>query len=232
MCIRGAFISTILAGVFYLIILFAYKLMGKREISQLGIFDVVINLIIADVAATGIVEEKYWLDSLGGLAVLVMLQILVAKLQLRFPTLRKRMDGESSLIIANGQIDYDELKKIRIQLDELMMLLRQSQVSSVEVVQYALIEANGKLSVYTIDNPTKVFPLPLIISSQIKTQAIDALKITEDWVLEELTKNEAPDLKLIKYMFYEGNDFIIHTKTDIVRITVTPPKTLKEVHLY
>ena len=206
--------------------------MGKREISQLGIFDLVINLIIADVAATGIVEENYWLDSLGGLAVLVILQILVAKLQLKYPTLRKRMDGESSLIITNGEINYDELTKIRIQLDELMMLLRQAQVSSVEVVQYALIEANGKLSIYTTDNPTKVFPLPLIISSQIKTQAILALGITEDWVLEELIKSGAPDLKSIKYMFYEGNMFIIHTKTDIVKFSVNPPKALKEVHLY
>jgi len=220
---HGAFISVILAGVFYIIILLAYKLMGKRELCQLGIFDFVINLIIADVAATGIVEEKFWLDSLGGLAVLVFLQIMMAKIQIKYPTVRKKVDGEPSLIIKNGQIDYEELKRIRIQLDELMMILRQDKISSVSEVQYGLIEANGKLSIYTTKEPTKIFPLPLIISSQIKTQAMTALGITEEWLLKELSNNECPDLDYIKYLFYEEEELIIHTKEEVFRIKVNSP---------
>ena len=60
--------------------------MGKREVNQLSTVDVVINILIANVAAGGIVEEQYWLDALGGVLVIVALQIIMAKIQINHPT--------------------------------------------------------------------------------------------------------------------------------------------------
>lgn len=59
-------LSILLAGLFYVVLLVCFKIMGKREVNQLSTVDIVINILIANVVAGGIVEEEYWLDALGG----------------------------------------------------------------------------------------------------------------------------------------------------------------------
>jgi len=222
MDVSGILISVGLAAVFYIIILLCYKLMGSREISQLSIFDFVVNLVIADVAATGIVQEEYWADSLGGLLVLVLLQILVAKTQVKFPKVRGKLDGEPSLIIKNGRVDYEELTRIRIQLDELILLLRQHNVASIDEVQYAVLENNGKMSVFEKKLPTKIFPLPLIVSGEIKLQALKSLGRDKEWLLKEIDQQQLPKVEEIKYLFYEKDKLTLHTKTNMHKVKINP----------
>ncbi|MCL1990970.1 MAG: DUF421 domain-containing protein [Defluviitaleaceae bacterium] len=212
--------SVLLAIFFYLAIVISYKLMGKREISELSIFDFVMNLIIADVVATGIVEEEFWLDSFTGLIALVLLQIVMAKLQLKKPKLRKYINGESSMIIKNGKIDFDELTKLRIQLDELMMMLRQSNVIEIEGIQYAIIESNGKLSIYEKRLPTKTFPLPFVISGMIKPYALENAGLQEDWLHRQLAKHQITLDQEVKYLFYDEKHLILHTKTDFKKYKI------------
>jgi len=218
MDIKGALISVLLAGGFYIVILICYRLMGKREISQLSIFDFVVNLIVADVVATGIVEEEYWLDSLGGFLMLVLLQIIMAKVQLKFPKTRSIVDGEPSLIIKHGRIDYSELRNLNIELDEVMMMLRQKKIASIEDIQYAVLEPNGKISIFEKKLPTKVFPLPLIISGQIKIEALKSLGKDKDWLLKELEKHQMTQLHQFKYVYYEENKLILYTKNEMHKL--------------
>ena len=206
--------SILLATFFYIAVIISYKIMGKREISELSIFDFVMNLIIADVVATGIVEEQFWLDSFAGLITLVALQLLMAKIQLKKPKTRRYMNAEASMIICNGKIDYEEITKLRIQLDELIMILRQSNVLSIEEVQYAIIEPNGRLSIFEKRLPTKVFPLPFVISGLIKPYALKNAGLDETWLLRQLEKNEITLNKEVKYIFYEDKHLVLHTKTD------------------
>lgn len=222
MDVSSVLISVGLAAVFYIIILLCYKVMGAREISQLSIFDFVMNLVIADVAATGIVEEKYWADSLGGLLILVVLQITVSKFQIKFPKFRSKIDGEPSLMIKNGSVDYEELMRLRIQLDEMMVLLRQHDIASIDEVQYAVLESNGKLSVFLKKNPTKIFPLPLIVSGQIKSSALKSLGRDQEWLLKEIDQHDLPKLKNIKFLFYEKDKLTLHTKTDMHKVKIKP----------
>jgi len=194
--------------------------MGKREISELSIFDFVMNLIIADVVATGIVEEQFWLDSLTGLIALVTLQLIMAKFQLKNPKMRKYMNGESSMVIKDGRIDYDELTKLRIQLDELMMLLRQSNVVNLEDVQYAIMESNGRLSIYETRLPAKTFPLPFVISGIVKPYAIENAGLQEEWFYQQLEKHQISVDNETKYIFYDEKHLILHTKTDFKKFKV------------
>jgi len=205
--------SILLAGFFYISIIISYKIMGKREISELSIFDFVMNLIIADVVATGIVEEQFWLDSFTGLVTLVVLQLIMAKFQLKHPKIRKYINGESSMIIKDGNIDFEELTKLRIQLDELMMLLRQSNVINVEEVQYAIMESNGRLSIYEKRLPTKTFPLPFVISGVIKPYALENAGLEEAWLHRQLEQHKISVNEDMKYIFYDEKHLILHTKT-------------------
>jgi len=212
--------SILLAIFFYLAVIISYKIMGKREISELSIFDFVMNLIIADVVATGIVEEEFWLDSLTGLIALVALQILMARIQIKHPKMRKYMNGESSMLINDGNIDYEELTKLRMQLDELIMLLRQANVPDIDDIQYAIMEANGRLSIYEKRLPTKTFPLPFIISGELKPFAIENAGRTMDWFYDQLAKNGIQINSTIKLMLYSKTHLIMHTKTDVRKIKI------------
>ena len=212
--------SILLAIFFYIAIIISYKIMGKREISELSIFDFVMNLIIADVVATGIVEEEFWLDSFTGLVAIVALQLIMAKFQLKNPKVRKIINGESSMIIKDGRVDYDELTKLRIQLDELMMLLRQSNVTNIEDVQYAIMESNGRLSIYEKRLPPKTFPLPFVISGEVKPHALENAGVRLDWFYNQLNKHDIVIDKDIKFIFYEEKHLIVHTKTKLKKLKI------------
>lgn len=213
-------VSILLAGLFYVVLLVCFKLMGKREVNQLSTVDIVINILIANVAAGGIVEEEYWLDALGGVLVLVLLQILMAKFQIIHPRGRDIIEGEPSLIIKDGRVDYEELKKIRVDLDDLMMLLRGDSVVAPEEVQYGIIEKNGKLTIYTKKNPTKTFPLPLVISGQVKLKALESLNKDENWLMNQLEINEFYRLEQIEYLFYEDQKLIIYMKDGVKKLKI------------
>ncbi|MFQ7058786.1 MAG: DUF421 domain-containing protein, partial [Turicibacter sanguinis] len=189
-----------------------------RELNQLGAVDVVINILIANIAASGIVEESFWVDAFGGVVMIVTLQVLMSKIQLHKTKVRDIVDGEPSLIIKNGRIDYSELGKIRIDLDDFIMLLRTQGVVNPEDVQYAIIEKNGKLIVFEKKLPTKVFPLPLIVSGSIKEKALQSFGQSKQWLKDTLRKHEVTNLNEIDYLFYEEHKFIIYTRQGMNKI--------------
>ena len=194
--------------------------MGKRELNQLGAVDVVINILIANIAASGIVEESFWVDAFGGVVMIVTLQVLMSKIQLHKTKVRDIVDGEPSLIIKNGRIDYSELGKIRIDLDDFIMLLRTQGVVNPEDFQYAIIEKNGKLIVFEKKLPTKVFPLPLIVSGSIKEKALQSFGQSKQWLKDTLRKHEVTNLNEIDYLFYEEHKFIIYTRQGMNKIKI------------
>ena len=212
--------SILLAAFFYVVILVCYKIMGKRELNQLGAVDVVINILIANIAASGIVEESFWVDSFGGVVMIVILQVLMSKIQLHKTKVRDIVDGEPSLIIKNGRIDYSELGKIRIDLDDFIMLLRTQGVVNPEDVQYAIIEKNGKLIVFEKKLPTKVFHLNLIVSGSIKEKALQSFGQSKQWLKDTLRKHEVTNLNEIDYLFYEEHKFIIYTRQGMNKIKI------------
>ena len=213
-------ISILLAAVFYVVLVVSYKIMGKREVNQLSSVDIVINILIANIAAGGIVEEEYWIDALGGVIIIVILEILMSKIQIKYPKTRDAVDGEPSLVIKNGKIDYGELKKLRIDLDDFTMMLRGDGIVTPEEVQYGIIERNGKLIVFEKKLPTKVFPLPLIVSGKIKPKALESLGKTKDWLIEQLENHQFYKLEQVDYLFLEEHKLVIYMKNDILKLTI------------
>lgn len=217
---ESVLISSVLAAFFYLVLLICYKVMGKREVNQLSTVDIIINILIANIAAGGIVEEEYWLDAIGGVVIIVILQILMAKLQLRYPKARDVVDGEPSLIIKNGKLDYEELRKLRIELDDLSMLLRGDGVVTPEEVQYGIIERNGKFVIFEKKLPTKLFPLPLIVSGKIKPKALESSGKTKGWLMKQLEIHQFSKLEKIDYLFLEEHKLVIYMKNEILKLTI------------
>ena len=92
---------------FYWIIVLVYRFMGKREVGELSIVDLIVSILIAELAAMSIEQyNKSIFLSLIPMIVLVLLQIVLAKLSLKHPKLRTLLDGEPSFIIEKGKVNY------------------------------------------------------------------------------------------------------------------------------
>nr|WP_225445993.1 DUF421 domain-containing protein [Paenibacillus arenosi] len=133
----------------YFAVFSVMRLMGKREIGKLSIFDLVISIMIAEIAVFGIEDahKPIW-ECLVPMAVLVLIQIGLAVLAMKNRRIRCFFDGNPSFIINQGQLNREEMRKQRYNLDDLMLQLREQGIDSVQEVQFAILEPTGKLTVF------------------------------------------------------------------------------------
>ena len=134
---------------FYFFIIFMFRLMGKREVAQLSVIDLIVFILIAELVAISIenTDGSLWLTILP-ISALVGLQIFLAFLSLKSKRFRTFFDGKPSIIIENGKVNYKEMVKQRYTVDDLLFELRQKEIKSLESVEYAFLETNGKLSIF------------------------------------------------------------------------------------
>jgi len=196
--------------IFYLVITAIYRFMGKREIGQLGMVDLIVSILIAELAAMAIEnrQESLFL-SLFPIILLVIIQIGVSYISLKNSKIRNLFDGNPSVIINRGRINFKEMVKQRYNIDDLLTQLREKQIRTIEEVDYAVLETSGKLSVFKKDS--KLFgeyPMPLILDGEIDYDTLRQINKTEEW-LETNLKNERVSLNDIFYAFYRNKKLFI-----------------------
>ena len=202
---------------FYFVIVIFYRFMGKREVGELSIIDLIVSILIAELAAISI--EKY--DSsvflmLLPATLLVILQILIAKISLKSDKVRSLLDGDASIIIDNGKVNFKEMIKQRYNLEDLLTQLRARNVKSIEEVEYAILETSGKLSVFTKDaNNSGPYPLPLILDGKIQKMTLKKIRRKEKW-LNELLASKKVKLDDVFYAFYKDNQLFIIKNSDCI----------------
>ena len=141
-----AYIRTILL---YLILIAVIRLMGKRQIGQMEPSEFVVTMLVANLAAIPIQDgEVPLLTGAVPLLTVLGLELVLAALSLRSIALRKLLCGKPVILIENGRILQQNLRKTRITLDELTGHLREKDVLDLQAVQFAILETNGNLSVF------------------------------------------------------------------------------------
>ena len=141
-----AYIRTILL---YLILIAVIRLMGKRQIGQMEPSEFVVTMLVANLAAIPIQDgEVPLLTGAVPLLTVLGLELVLAALSLRSIALRKLLCGKPVILIENGRILQQNLRKTRITLDELPGHLREKDVLDLQAVQFAILETNGNLSVF------------------------------------------------------------------------------------
>lgn len=198
---------------FYFFIVFVYRIMGKREVGQLGIIDLIVSVLIAELVAISLDNTK---DSIFmaiiPIILLVFCQIVMALLSLNKKSVREMFDGKPSVIINNGKIQIKEMVKQRYNLDDLLTQLREENFKSISEVDYAILETSGKLSVFKKENSKKVtFPLPLIVEGKIEYDNLKLLNKDTNWLLN----NIKTDINNIFYGFYKENSIYIIKNDDL-----------------
>lgn len=190
--------------IFYTLITLIYRVMGKREVGQLGVVDLTVSILIAELAAISIEnhEETIWLSILPML-LLAGIEILLAYISLKSSKVRDLFDGKPSVIINRGIINFKEMIKQRYNVDDLLTQLRQQKIKSIESVDYAILETSGKLSIFEKSKSMHGdYPLPLILDGKIQYDTLKQLKKDKKW-LEHLLEKEHVTLEEVFYGFWK-----------------------------
>ncbi|MFZ2462752.1 MAG: DUF421 domain-containing protein [Caldibacillus thermoamylovorans] len=196
--------------VVYLLIVLIFRLMGKREIGELGIIDLVVFIMIADIAVISI--ERYnesFFKPLLPMGILVLTQIIFSHFSLRSRSFRKLVDGEPTIIIKDGKIIEKQMKKQRYNFDDLLMQLRENNIRYISDVEFAILEPTGKLSVIKKEKNKTGYTVGLIIDGELQEEKLLELNLNKEWLYDELNKRGIKNLKEISFCSYENGKLYI-----------------------
>lgn len=199
---------------FYFIIVLAYRVMGKREVGQLGIIDLIVSILIAELVALGIekIHQSIWMTLLP-ICVLVVIELVLGYIAVKSRRFSKLFGGKPTMIINDGKIVFKNLISQRYSLDDLLLELRKKEISSIEDVEYAFLETNGDLSIFKY-KPLKLksnIPLPFIVEGIVQDDVLKELNKSEIWVNNLLKQNNI-ELDNVFYAIYQKNHVYVIKK--------------------
>ena len=197
---------------FYFIVTILYRIMGKREIGELSIMDFIVSLFIAELVAISIENYKTSIFmSLIPVLALSLIQIFLSYLSIKNRKIRDLLDGNPSVIIENGKVNFKEMKRQRYNIEDLLMQLRNNSIKSISEIDYAVLETNGKLSIFKKNNNND-YPLPLILNGIVDYNTLRRINKNERWLDSELNKR-CINREDIFYCFYENEElYVIESK--------------------
>ena len=198
-------ITTIIRTIIlYAFITFAIRIMGKRQIGDMQPNELVITLLISEIAAIPLQDiSQPILSGVVAIFMLIVLEIIMSVLSMKSITVRRFMNGKSAVIIKNGVIDQNVMKDVRMTVLDLVELLRGQNVFDISAVAFAVLEVNGNLSVLLkggeqpvtakdmgIKKEKQALPLPVISDGKILTDSLKALNITNEDILKKVKANK------------------------------------------
>lgn len=174
-------ISLIRTLLLYALILGAVRLMGKRQISELQTSELVVTLLISDIAAIPMQDTgQPLLSGLLPIAILVFCEIVTSVLMLKSSRARRLICGRPIVVIDDGRIVQSELLRLRMTTEDLCEELRQKDVFCLEDVAYAIVETNGRMSV--VRRPEKEPPTAALCGLLPPDNGIEAVVVSDGCV--------------------------------------------------
>jgi uncharacterized membrane protein YcaP (DUF421 family) len=210
--------------IIYLIIVLVLRLMGKRQVGQLQPFELVIILMISELAA--IPSQDIGIPLVTGLfpvLVLLLLGITISQITLKSEKVRSVVCGTPTIIIDKGKIMEKELRKLRYNLSDLLEQLRVKNTPNIADIEYAILETNGQLSIIpkavkrpvnpedlNLNPPYEGLPITLIMDGVLQKHNLEKANVTYAWLQNELKKAYLDDISqvLIASIDSQGNLFI------------------------
>lgn len=185
--------------------------MGKREVGELSIMDLVVFVLIAECVAFAIDEvEKPVLQNVFPIVILFAVQYLNSLITLKSKKVRDLIDGDPSIIVHNGVINQEEMRKQRYNLDDLFQQMREERIPSVQQIAYAFLEPSGKLSIFLKSEDPLIFPL--IVDGYIVENHLNYINQDKEWLLQQLAEKGYNDIEEIFYCCYENNELHVQLR--------------------
>lgn len=184
-------------GDLYFLIVFSVRIMGKRQIGELQPSELVITILISEIAAIPMQDNGAPLiNSVIPVLLLISFEVIASVVSMKFPKFRGLMQGHSLIVIRNGMIDQTQLKRLRFTVDDLMEALRQKDVFRIEDVQYAIAETNGTLSVLL--KPEKRVPVAEELNVTIPDDGLPCIVISDGRIITSAFKDCGMTMKKLQ----------------------------------
>lgn len=174
--------------ILYIILTLGIRLMGKRQIGDMQPNELVVTLVISEIAAIPLQDSNQpILNGVCSIFVLVVLEILLSFIAMKSMAFRKLMSGNSMIIIKNGVIDQTAMKKVRMTILDLVELLRGQDIFEIDDVAFAVLEVNGDLSVLLKSQMQNLTPKDMGLKPQPATLSLPI--ISDGKIIKETCKN-------------------------------------------
>ena len=210
-------ISVIRTILLYIVIILAIRIMGKRQIGELQTSELVVTLLISDIAAIPMQNtEQSLLSGIVPILILIVCEIIISFLMLKRAGFRRIICGKPIGIISDGKINQSEMHRLRMSTEDLSEELRQQGIFNIEDVGFAIVETNGKLSV--LKKPEKDIPtaeelgiktndkgleVVVISDGEISKYSLKICGLNRDWLFDIL-KKENTELNDVFLMIANG----------------------------
>ena len=187
----------------YFYLIFIIRLMGKREVGSLSIFDLAVYFTISDLVTACIIDQNIPIYiGIISVAILCFLQKVIAFITMKNKKIRDFIDGKKAIIINNGEIDFEEMKRQKYTFDDLYSQIREKGLDSISLIRWAILENSGKLSVITYKDSVSDFPEPIISDGVINIENVKKSGLSEKYVLSQVEKQNIKNIKDISLCIY------------------------------
>ena len=197
-------ITAIRTILLYFVIMLTVRIMGKRQISELQTNELVVTLLISDIAAIPMQNtEQSLLSGVIPIFILMVSEIFISVLMLKHPGFRKVICGRPVIVISDGKLDQKAMKELRMSTEDLFEQLRQKDAFNLEEIAYAIVETNGKLSVMkkpanetVTSGQMGIFPenngmqAVVISDGEIAESSLSFCGLSKDWLYQVLKKEK------------------------------------------
>lgn len=207
------------------------KILGKKQIAELDFIDYVVGISLGSIAANWATElETPWYFYFIGMTIFLLSDITVTLLSRTLPFFKKTLQGSPLVVIHNGKLDYANIKKAKISVNDILAMARSSGYFNLRDIAYAVFETNGRLSILPVgmQKPTTIadlmekdalkpnppsIPAEVIIDGRIVEPSLENLSKSTDWLLKKLEINQDGVKDILLATYYEDDDeFDVHYK--------------------
>ncbi|NLD47492.1 MAG: DUF421 domain-containing protein [Clostridiaceae bacterium] len=217
--------------ILYILVVIVMRIMGKRQIGQLQPFELAVAIMISELAAVPMQNTGIPLiNGIVPILTLLIAQIAISFFSLKSTSARGIICGRPSILIENGVIKEDQLKKEMYTMNDLLEQLRITNTPNIADVEFAILETNGQLSVIPksqkravnaqdLNIPTEYdgIPLDLIIDGKINYDNLKKSKLDELWLQNELNKLGAGEIKNILFASLDSQGNLYWQQKDLKR---------------
>ncbi|KOA20772.1 hypothetical protein CLHOM_09140 [Clostridium homopropionicum DSM 5847] len=205
------FIVMIRTIILYIIVVFIMRLMGKRQIGQLEPFELVIAIMISELASLPMQDLRIpIIHGVIPIVTLLILQSIITFLELKSEKAGSLITGTPSILIEHGKIDINELRNQRLCFNDLIEELRLEGYYNISDIEYAILETSGQLSIMPkasvapvtkedlkIPYTQEILPITLVLDGKINKENLKAINKDISWLNSQLSKNEIDSIEKV-----------------------------------
>ena len=222
-------VSVIRTVILYLLLMAAMRLMGKRQLGELQPSELVVTLLLSDLAAVPMQENGLPLfNGVLPILVLVSLELLVSGVMLKSSAFSRLVAGTPQAVIRDGKVDEKAMRRMRLTVDDLMESLRQQNIFDIRQVQYAIAETNGHISVYSYTrfqaatvgdvNPQPAeegMPVVVVSDGKLSEWGLQLCGLDRVWVYRLLAQQNCSQDQVFLLTATKDGDHYLITREDV-----------------